>query len=346
MLFHLGALWRLNELGLLGKLDRVSSVSGGSITAGVLGQNWEQLTFGADGVAANFEQLVAQPIRSIAGKRVDVPAILLGLLLPGSIASWVARAYRRHLFADATLQSLPDHPRFVINATNLQSGVLFRFSKPYLWDWKVGQVKRPDTQFATAVAASSAFPPFLSPLILRLPKGAFTPGTGDGLDFPPYTTRIVLTDGGVYDNLGLETVWKSERTILVSDGGGQLGPKLRPPAFWPTQLLRVVNTIDSQVRSLRKRQLIDGFGMGLRKGTYWGIRSDIGNYGVPDALPCPPEKTAQLASVPTRLTKTPPLVQEQLINWGYAICDVAIRKWVEPGAQAPTAFPYPKAGVG
>jgi NTE family protein len=33
ILFHVGALWRLNELGYLPKLDRVSSVSGGSITA-------------------------------------------------------------------------------------------------------------------------------------------------------------------------------------------------------------------------------------------------------------------------------------------------------------------------
>src|SRR6266566_10119491 len=41
MLFHLGALWRLNELGYLPRLDRVSSVSGGSITAGVLGMNWK-----------------------------------------------------------------------------------------------------------------------------------------------------------------------------------------------------------------------------------------------------------------------------------------------------------------
>ena len=32
MLFHLGAIWRLNELGYLQQLKRVSSVSGGSIT--------------------------------------------------------------------------------------------------------------------------------------------------------------------------------------------------------------------------------------------------------------------------------------------------------------------------
>ena len=43
MLFHLGALWRLNEIGYLPKLERISSVSGGSITAGVLGLKWERL---------------------------------------------------------------------------------------------------------------------------------------------------------------------------------------------------------------------------------------------------------------------------------------------------------------
>src|SRR3982074_1911559 len=43
MLFHLGALKRLNEVGYLTKLKRVSSVSGGSITAGVLAMNWKRL---------------------------------------------------------------------------------------------------------------------------------------------------------------------------------------------------------------------------------------------------------------------------------------------------------------
>jgi NTE family protein len=47
MVFHAGALWRLNELGLLKKLKRISSVSGGSITAGVLGMNWQKLQFDA-----------------------------------------------------------------------------------------------------------------------------------------------------------------------------------------------------------------------------------------------------------------------------------------------------------
>jgi len=46
MLFHLGTLWRLNQLGFLRKLARVSSVSGGSITAGVLGLAYEHYRIG------------------------------------------------------------------------------------------------------------------------------------------------------------------------------------------------------------------------------------------------------------------------------------------------------------
>src|SRR6188472_1791898 len=43
MLFHLGSLWRLNEMSYLPKLDQVSSVSGGSITAGTLALAWKDL---------------------------------------------------------------------------------------------------------------------------------------------------------------------------------------------------------------------------------------------------------------------------------------------------------------
>ena len=45
MLFHVGALWRLNDAGYLPKLTRISSVSGGSITAGVMAMNWAKLDF-------------------------------------------------------------------------------------------------------------------------------------------------------------------------------------------------------------------------------------------------------------------------------------------------------------
>jgi hypothetical protein len=84
----------------------------------------------------------------------------------------IARAYDRHLFngGTPTLQDLPDRPRFVINATNQQSGAVWRFSKPYMRDWRVGEVARPRLAVSLAVEASSAFPRFLSPSHAR-PSG-------------------------------------------------------------------------------------------------------------------------------------------------------------------------------
>ena len=73
---------------------------------------------------------------------------------------------------------------------------------------------------------------------------------------PPYTTDVVLTDGGVYDNLGLETAWKRYRTILVSDGGGHMARRSRSRiATGPRHALRINAIIDNQVRNLRKRQV-------------------------------------------------------------------------------------------
>ena len=66
MLFHLGTLCYLNDAGYLPKLDRVSSVSGGSITAGLLALRWKQLQFDATGKATNFAAVVADPIRKMA----------------------------------------------------------------------------------------------------------------------------------------------------------------------------------------------------------------------------------------------------------------------------------------
>ena len=77
--------------------------------------------------------------------------------------------YRKYLFGTATLQDLPpDPPRFVINATSVQTGALFRFSRPFAADYRVGMIPNPAIELAIAVAASSAFPPVLSPLKLEL----------------------------------------------------------------------------------------------------------------------------------------------------------------------------------
>lgn len=348
MIFHLGALWRLNQLGFLKKLARVSSVSGGSITAGVLALAWKDLTFDESGVATNLEERVIKPIRRFANNTIDQGSILKGILLPRvTISDEIAEAYRDHLFGNATLQDLPDGdgPRFIINATNVQSKVLWRFSRPYMGDYRVGLVKNPTTEIALAVAASSAFPPFLSPAQLDLDPSDFDPNTPATLKDDAYRSNIILTDGGVYDNLGLETAWKSYDTILVSDGGGAVDDDPDPERDWARHAYRILSLIDNQVRSLRKRQVVDSFKQGVRKGAYWGIRTDIANYQLPDAMNCPFTQTIALANVATRLKALKATLQEQIINWGYAVCDAAVRKHVDEILPAPVTFPYPEAGV-
>ena len=54
MVFHIGVLWRLYEVGLLGRLQRISSVSGSSITAGVLALKWRRLSFDAPRIKTAF----------------------------------------------------------------------------------------------------------------------------------------------------------------------------------------------------------------------------------------------------------------------------------------------------
>lgn len=366
MLFHLGTVWRLAEAGWLPKLDRVSSVSGGSITAAALAVAWTNLRVNDPGLMGRFESLVVRPVRDLAGRTVDVWAVGSGVALPGSIADYVENAYNNAIFNDATLQDLPDWPFFSFNATNVQTGALWRFTKRYMADWKVGQVVNPTIPLARAVAASSAFPPFLSPVRLTFLEGEVTdfPPGKDGRDRSaslhrePYTREAVLTDGGVYDNLGLETAWKKYSTVLVSDAGGALEPQPDPKGDWARHTARVFWLTDGQVRARRKSQVNGSYrlfrtlkqiGANMeddlvrsvtRKGSYWSIRGTLESYSEGEALPCPPKATRELADTPTRLKRLDETTQERLINWGYAACDARMRRYVVEELPEGT-FPYP-----
>jgi NTE family protein len=144
--------------------------------------------------------------------------------------------------------------------------------------------------------------------------------------------------------MGIETAWKRYKTVLVSDGGGKTAADGDPPTDWARHALRINDLIDNQVRSLRKREVIDSFGK-THEGAYWSVRSDIRKYDVLGALPCPLDRALALAAVPTRLQGVPTSLQERLINWGYAITDAALRKHVDPTLTAPSDFPYPEAKI-
>ncbi len=344
MLYHLGSVWRINDAGYLSRLARISSVSGGSILAGLLGLKWLRLAFDESGVAAAFRPEVVDPLRRLAGRTIDVGSVLRGALLPGSIGDRIADAYREHLYGNATLQDLPsDPPRFVINAANVQTGSLFRFMKPAIRDWRIGEVRESKLSLALAVSASTAFPPVLSPVRLRLKPGTWTATRGATLCREPFTSEVYLTDGGVYDNLGLETAYKRYRTLLVSDAGQMMRPEEAPKSDWVRHSLRVLGLVDSQVRSLRRRQLMGALGRRERNGAFWTIATPIAEYGLADALPVDADRTRAMAAVPTRLARLDDTTQEALINWGYASCDAALRRFLDNKLLAPRDFPYPQS---
>src|SRR5689334_14802523 len=64
-LFHLGAIRRLNEFGILAKLTTVASVSGGSILNGFLAS---RLAAPLTGGIADYQTLVSDPVRQFCSR--------------------------------------------------------------------------------------------------------------------------------------------------------------------------------------------------------------------------------------------------------------------------------------
>ena len=348
VLFHVGVLWRLNELGGLGRLARLSSVSGGSIASGLLAVRWPRLAFDGDGHSAHFEAEVVTPLREFCARNIDVASVLSGAFNPfRSAGEAVAEEYRQRLGLDASLQSLPDTPRFVFNATNYATGVSFRFSKPYAGDYRIGLIPKPRFDVATAVACSSAFPPVLAPIALDVRPQDFTRVDGADLyDQVDYRRRLMLADGGVYDNLGLETVWGRHATVLVSDAGKPFDIDAGIGTMAPRQVLRAMDIGLNQALALRKRMLIAAYARGEAQGAFWAIDTDIADYPATEvpALPVEPARVGEPAAVHTPLEHFKEQEKGELINWGYAVSDAALRSRAPEvvfRSQAP-AWPYPR----
>ncbi|MCL6741790.1 patatin-like phospholipase family protein [Sphingomonas sp. RB56-2] len=345
MLFHLGFLWRLRDARLLKDADRISSVSGGSITAGALALAWPNIAWNDDG--ASFRRQVVDPIIALAHVTIDIPGALIGRI-PGMSGTYVRSSYDKHLFHGATLQDLPDEPRFIFNATSLHSGKLFRFSKPYLAEWSFGRWMNPNNRLSEAVAASSAFPPVLSPVTTGVAGLVFDPAGGKGRKCP---AAFRLTDGGVYDNLGLETLWKRKRTLFVSDGGAGFDYQDNPSSLLSLQALRVTIMMQDQIGMLRARQMIAGYnapaGSPLKRT---GFLASIGTQMKKDrpagALPYNSGGADMMAATKTALRSMDDNHIKRLINWGYILADDRLRSSPDfSHLPPPNGLPFPGSAV-
>ena len=156
-LFHLGALRRLNELGILSQLDTVTSSSGGSIMSAILAdrvQPWPDpgQEFG------DWEAKVAVPLREFITHDIRTGPILARLLLPwnwfriSAQAEELARLYYRHLTKQKVLD-LPPRPRFVFCATDVVFGANWVCERERMGDYQYGYTTPPEAlRVAEAVA--------------------------------------------------------------------------------------------------------------------------------------------------------------------------------------------------
>jgi NTE family protein len=167
-LFHLGALRRLFELGVLQQVDTIAAVSGGSILAAHLAErirDWETLqVISVDERSAWWEAEVARPFREFTSKDIRTRSIARRLLpwnWPRVSASVEGLEAALRSLTDMKIEELPDWPTFIFCATDLATGELWESKKPRKNPLGVtSDSEAPlDWPVARAVAASSSFPP-------------------------------------------------------------------------------------------------------------------------------------------------------------------------------------------
>lgn len=343
-LYHCGALIRLNELGLLPKIDQIGSVSGGSITSGRLAAMWKRLEFDEVGVAANLGPLVVEPLREFCGRNQDRRVFRRWLAWPfADVGSKLASVYE-DMTEGQHFEDLPDRPEFVFKATNFQTGSMVRFSQSRIAELQLGAVDRPKgLRIATAIAASSAYPPFLSPVRVDTSHCTWREYDGHHLGAEKaFSGMLVLADGGVHDNLGLRGALRF-KTALVSDAGAPFAFDIERKTPLLYQMRRTIDIISEQGRRARAELLRNREETGVNTVAYWRIDRSVDRANLKDELPVPNSAMLRLARMRTRLNRFSPREQGELINWGYASCDYAVRSKPAIACDAPAPkWPVPE----
>ncbi|MCH8627189.1 patatin-like phospholipase family protein [Arsenicicoccus piscis] len=300
-LFHLGACRRLDELGILGTLRTVSGASGGAIVANLLEHpdlRWPhehpELTR-----VGGLEELVAAPLRELASHNIRTPAILSRLLptrwfvLDGGVRALADQLAKHIPWWSTPLRDIGiGGPGSVTGATEIGYGIDWRFYDPtsmqpqgWLGDYRLGFAPPPPAwRIADSVATSCAFPPVFAPRRLdgaSLGLSGGTPGLESSAAREDVLRTIELSDGGVYDQLALEPVWKDHRTVLVSDGGAVFRARTTYTPFG--RALRILNIATDGGTSVRVRWLHASMAAHEVEGATWALDTVVPQ-GYPPAV--------------------------------------------------------------
>lgn len=349
-LFHLGAMLRLHQTGLLAGVTLFSSVSGGSIVSAWLACRYLDTrrdageTFAAWCDRIDFRAQVVEPFRGVVARDLRTWPVLATLahnwLWPSHRIGLLEAGYRA-MFGERTLAELPESPAFVFCATDLTFGVNWEFSRRRVGDYLAGYLREgaAPVRLACAVAASSSFPPVFGPVRFAASPGDYQRGHYQGEDGDALRARIELSDGGVYDNLATEPSLRRYREVLVSDAGGPF--LFQSKRWWLQRLLRYTQVIGNQAEALRKRLFFGQAESGAMIGVYWGLTGsrDEGADGYSPAL-----VRELLGRVRTDLDRFLAVEFEVLLNHGYFACVDALWRhngWQTDPSQA-AQWPYPE----
>lgn len=287
--YHLGTLKKLHQLKVLDKIDRFSTISGGSITGAAYClhngdfKEFENRMFTALTTKSviryiltswKFVRLILFALMFLVPAiyfqftlyaPYSIPIIILFIyllikyqfkLFP--VSEIIEKAYDKFFFSGAILSDLNDKPEIAIGATNLQTLRQFTFSKRKMEDSKYAYMQPPiyfdGTKFpvARAVIASSSVPFAFTPIVIA--KEYYK----DPSLYKTVYPRLV--DGGVYDNQGAHKLTQENSSykcdvVIVSDAGDKLPfDKSYNNTF--TLLLRTVDTFMARIKHFQMIQNI------------------------------------------------------------------------------------------
>lgn len=223
--FHLGVLRRLAEDDLLESVTHVSSVSGGSLVTAALvahaGMRWpgsEQ--YRSDTYPSLRSLLTRADLLSPHG--LGWKGVLrFNLRLLTGRAGVLADLLAERWGIRGGLRDLPETPLWWINTTCVETGKNWRFSRREMGDWQFGRHYDPPFRLADAAAASAAVPYAIGALRFELPPQGWyrtDPATRQPLERrDPPSSAVHLWDGGAYENMGLEALFKPGKNLIGCD---------------------------------------------------------------------------------------------------------------------------------
>ena len=209
---------------------------------------------------------------------------------------WVSRTHafedtlRLNVIGDKRMSDQRrDNVDLVINATELRTGSAFRFGSRESGTWRFGRVSNDSIKVAKAVAASAAHPILL-------------PALDEIMEFHKYdgtsNQRVVLADGGIYDNLGTSCLEPDRSSaysfnvfnpqyIISCDAGTGLFDTKSTPYWWPSRVIRSTEAIFRKAQDRVRSRLFHFEASGQIKGfvlSYLGTQDRYLPHQPPDLV--------------------------------------------------------------